>query len=175
MPLSLARLLVSPVPGARHQGKLLAGPLRIACALGARGIVRDKREGDGGTPAGRFRLQQVLYRADRVARPVALLPRRRLRRDDGWCDDPASPSYNRCVRLPFAAGHERLWREDGLYDIIVVTDHNTRPRIRGRGSAVFFHLARPDLAPTAGCIAVSRPDMRRLLPRLSPRTVMVVG
>jgi L,D-peptidoglycan transpeptidase YkuD (ErfK/YbiS/YcfS/YnhG family) len=175
MTFSLARLLVSRVPGACHQGKLLAGPLRIACALGAQGVVRGKREGDRKTPAGRFRLTQVLYRSDRMPRPRSSLPQRRLRRNDGWCDDPASHRYNRQVRLPFRSGHERMWRNDGLYDVVVVVDYNIHPCIRGRGSAIFFHLASADLAPTAGCVAVRAADMRRLLPRLSPRTVMAIG
>ena len=113
-----------------------------------------------------------LYRADRIARPVTHLPVCPIRPDDGWCDDPGHTRYNSPVRLPFAASHERLWRDDHLYDLVVILDHNQSPRIRGRGSAVFFHLAGPGYAPTAGCIAVRLSDMRRLLDCADRDTVM---
>ena len=172
---SFGRIRVARVPGPTHRGVLLAGPLRIPCALGPAGIVRAKREGDGATPAGRFRLRRLMYRADRIGRPPAALPMRSVRRDDGWCDDPASGCYNRAVRLPFRPSHERMWRSDGLYDIVIELDHNRSPRIAGHGSAVFFHLAHRDLAATAGCVAIRADDMRRLLPRLSASTRLVIG
>lgn len=100
---------------------------------------------------------------------------RPLRPNDGTCDDPSGPAYNRQVRLPIRWGHERMWRDDEVYDIVIVVDHNRSPRVRGLGSAIFLHLARLDFAPTAGCVAVSAPVMRRLLPRLSSRTALVIG
>ena len=172
---SFGQIKVMRLPGAKSSGRLLAGGLCISCTLGRQGVSHRKREGDGTTPAGRFRLQRISYRADRGPRPRTLLPQRRLRPDEGWCDDPASGRYNRPVRLPFHSGHETMWRDDPLYDIVVVLDHNLRPCRRGFGSAVFLHIARPDSAPTAGCIAVSAADMRRLLPRLSSRTVLTIG
>lgn len=133
------------------------------CALGRNGIVRDKREGDGATPAGTFPLRRVLYRADRLARPTTELPVAPIGPRDGWCDDPASPRYNRPVRLPCAAGHERLHRTDGLYDLVVIIGHNDTPPIPGKGSAIFIHVAGPAYAPTAGCVALARADLLRLL------------
>src|SRR5690606_18279935 len=118
--------------------------------------------------------KEVFFRADRVARPVTRLPVRPLGPHMGWCDDPDHPRYNRLVPLPFSAGHERLWREDHLYDIVVVLDYNLRPVVRGRGSAVFFHLARPGYRPTEGCVAVSERDMRRILLQCRPGTVLRV-
>jgi len=95
--------------------------------------------------------------------------------DDGWCDDPHDRNYNRHVRHPYGASAERLWRADGLYDLVIVIGHNDRPRVRGRGSAVFIHVAGPGLAPTAGCIALRLPDLVRLIGRLSRGTVLNVA
>jgi L,D-peptidoglycan transpeptidase YkuD (ErfK/YbiS/YcfS/YnhG family) len=103
------------------------------------------------------------------------LPIRRIDRDDGWCEDPADRRYNQPIRLSPDHSGDRLWRADGLYDLIVELDHNSRPRIAGRGSAVFVHVARPGFAPTAGCIALNGPALRRLLARLGPRTRIVIG
>lgn len=144
-------------------------------ALGATGIRHAKREGDGATPAGIWRLQRVLWRADHGRRPVTGLPARRIRRDDGWCDDPADRRYNRPVRLPCPASHEEMWRPDNLYDLVVVLDHNARPRKARSGSAVFVHLARPGYLPTAGCIAFRPADLRRLLRDFKAGTPVKVG
>jgi len=127
-----------------------------------------KREGDGATPRGRYRLVEVLYRADRERRPATRLPLRAIRAGDGWCDDPADGRYNRPVALPCRAGHERMWRDDPLYDLVVVLSHNRRPRVRGRGSAVFLHVAGPGLAATQGCVALPKPALRRLLAACGP-------
>ncbi len=150
------------------------GPLRLACALGRSGCRATKREGDGATPMGRWRLVEVLYRPDRVRRPSTRLPLRPIHPTDGWCDAPVDRNYNRGVRLPYPASTERLWREDELYDIVVVLDHNLRPRVRGHGSAIFMHVARPGYRPTEGCIALSAPDLRRVLARVGRGAVVVV-
>ncbi|MGB6700922.1 L,D-transpeptidase family protein [Methyloceanibacter sp.] len=135
-------------------------------ALGRSGARALKREGDGATPLGRFPVRQVLYRADRVMRPRTVFPLRAIRADDGWCEDPADRNYNRLVKLSPRSGADRLTRDDNLYDLILVLGHNDRPRVRGRGSAIFVHLARPGYAPTAGCIALSRHDLLMLLAEL---------
>lgn len=175
MPRNLLRsLVVRSRPGARAQGWLTAGPMRIPCALGPAGIVRRKREGDGGTPAGRFRLLWAYYRPDRQRPAAGALPMRPLPRNAGWCEDPRSPCYNRPVRLPFRLGCDSMWREDNLYDLTIVLDHNFSRRAKGAGSAIFFHLARPGLTPTAGCIAISANNMRKLLPRISRAAFMTI-
>lgn len=144
-------------------GFLVLGPGRYRAALGRSGVRADKREGDGATPAGLLPLRRVLYRADRVARPRAAVPVLPLAPHDGWCDDPADAAYNRPVRLPHPARHEELWRADALYDVIGVLGWNDAPVVPGRGSAIFLHLARPDYAPTEGCVALAPADLRTVL------------
>ena len=148
------------------------------CALGRSGIVAEerKREGDGATPAGRFPLRRVLWRADREASPKTSLPARAIEETDGWCDDPARPEYNRPVTFPsyFFGTAERLWRDDHLYDVVVVLGHNDDPPTPGLGSAIFLHVAKPDFGPTEGCIAMARDDLRALLERIAPGDALVV-
>jgi L,D-peptidoglycan transpeptidase YkuD (ErfK/YbiS/YcfS/YnhG family) len=171
----LCLLRVHALPGNRARGWLTAGSFRIACALGPAGIVRVKREGDGGTPAGRFKLLWGYYRPDRWRPTRGGIPLRPMRRDQGWCEDPESPRYNRPVGLPASDCTDRMWREDHLYDLTFVLDQNFSRRAKGQGSAIFFHLARPGLEPTAGCVAISASDMRRLAPRLAKEAVMEIG
>jgi L,D-peptidoglycan transpeptidase YkuD (ErfK/YbiS/YcfS/YnhG family) len=149
---------------------------RVArCALGRNGIRDDKREGDGATPAGCFPLREVYFRADRLAAPSTGLPASPVSPDLGWCDDPADAAYNRPVRLPYAARHERLWRDDELYDLIVVIGYNDVPVEPGRGSAVFLHVARPDFAPTQGCVAMRLADLSDLLRECRPGDQIAIG
>jgi L,D-peptidoglycan transpeptidase YkuD (ErfK/YbiS/YcfS/YnhG family) len=162
-------------PGASvSMGRLHAGFTAVRCSLGRAGIRYLKQEGDHATPAGAFRLLAGLFRADRVPRHDWLFPVRKLQPDDGWCDDPASPLYNRPAALPCRARHEKLWREDRLYDLVIVLGYNFHPRRKYRGSAIFLHCARPDLGPTEGCIALRLDDLRRLLPRLSRKAVLTI-
>jgi L,D-peptidoglycan transpeptidase YkuD (ErfK/YbiS/YcfS/YnhG family) len=113
-------------------------------------------------------MRRLLYRADRMERPATRLPFLELEPEDGWCDDPADPAYNRPVRLPYPGRHERLWREDGVYDLVVVLGHNDDPVVPGHGSAIFLHIARPDFGPTEGCVALLRADLTRLLAEAGP-------
>ena len=138
------------------------------CALGRGGIVMDKREGDGGTPVGGFALRRVLYRPDRLDAPATGLPVDAIAPEDGWCDDPAHPDYNRPVGLPFSASHEKLWRDDEVYDVILILGHNDDPPVPGKGSAIFMHVARPDYAPTEGCVALALEDLLAVLARCRP-------
>lgn len=148
---------------ARHRGAARWMGMSFPCALGRAGIRADKREGDGATPAGVFAFRRVLYRADRVTAPATRLPSAPISEHDGWCDDPADTAYNRPVRLPYPGRCERLWRADGLYDLVLVIGHNDDPVMRGAGSAIFVHLARPDWGATEGCIAFGIEDLRRIL------------
>ena len=150
---------------AYSDGRLQLGEREVQCALGRGGVITaaDKREGDGATPLGAWRLRRVLYRADWVGAPVTSLPCAAIARDDGWCDAPYDRAYNRQVKLPYPASHERMWREDRLYDLVCVLGHNDDPPIPSLGSAIFLHIARPDYAPTEGCIALARADLQGLL------------
>ena len=167
-------LIVRTAPGTRTRGVLVAGPLTFPVALGHGGIAANKREGDGATPRGRFRLKCLWWRADRMPRPATLLPSRRIEARDAWCEDPADRRYNRPIRIPHGEAGDRLRRSDQLYDLIIEIDHNARPRIARRGSAVFIHVSHPGLAPTAGCVAMPRPRLRRLLENLGPNSRIIL-
>lgn len=140
------------------------------CALGPAGVVpaAAKREADGASPAGVWPIREVWYRPDRGPPPATEIRVHAMAEDDGWCDDPADPAYNRHVKLPYPASAERLWREDGVYDIVVVLGHNDDPPVPGMGSAIFLHIARPGYPPTEGCVAVARPDLEDLLEKTQP-------
>ena len=122
-----------------------------------------KREGDGASPAGAWPVRRVYYRPDKGPAPETGLPVIALRPEDGWSDDPAEAHYNRLVPLPCPSSHERLWRTDGLYDLIVELGYNDDPVVAGMGSAIFLHIARPGYAPTEGCVALAEGDLREVL------------
>jgi L,D-peptidoglycan transpeptidase YkuD (ErfK/YbiS/YcfS/YnhG family) len=172
MPLRLLR--VHTASGDHRRGWLTAPGVRFPCALGQSGIRANKREGDGATPRGRFRLVRLWWRSDRGARPRTGLPVRRISKHDAWCEDPADRRYNRPVRLTRGDPADRLWRKDHLYDLVIELDHNVRPRITGRGSAVFVHVARPGLGPTAGCVAIRSEALRLVLGRVGPKTRILI-
>jgi L,D-peptidoglycan transpeptidase YkuD (ErfK/YbiS/YcfS/YnhG family) len=157
-------------PGRLTDGILLAGPLAIPVVLGRSGIRANKREGDGATPRGRFHLLRLWWRPDRSLRPVTHLPVRRIDPTVAWCEDPADRRYNRPFRRSAGESGDRLWRDDALYDLLIEIDHNRRPRVAQRGSAVFLHLARPNRSPTAGCVAFAHPALKRLLRHLGTKT-----
>jgi L,D-peptidoglycan transpeptidase YkuD (ErfK/YbiS/YcfS/YnhG family) len=146
-----------------RDGVLRWGECSVRCALGRSGIRFDKREGDGATPAGNYPLRMVYFRADRLAPPATGLAITTITADAGWCDDPVDPQYNRPVRLPYAGRHERLWRDDHLYDLLAVIGYNDQPVRPERGSAIFLHVAHTDYAPTEGCVALALADLCRLL------------
>ena len=161
-------IIVRRAPGRPAEARVqLAHDVRRA-ALGRGGIKPLKREGDGGTPTGPLPVRRVFYRADRLLRPRTPFPLKAIGPRDGWCDDPSDRNYNRHVRIPYGPSTESMLREDALYDIVLVLGHNDRPRIRGRGSAIFSHLARPGYTPTEGCIAFSLRDLQAVLAQLRP-------
>lgn len=161
--------------GRPQRGWLIAEGRAVAVALGRAGILANKREGDGGTPKGIFRPVRLWWRPDRNQRPRTFLPVRAIKPMDAWCEDPADRRYNRPIRLTPHATGDRLTRDDHLYDFIIEIDHNARPRIAGRGSAVFLHLARDNFGPTAGCVAMTQLAMLRLLRRIGPHTRIEIG
>lgn len=157
---------------ATARGKFSGHGLTCQCAIGRGGVIAadQKREGDGASPLGIWRMKRVFYRPDRVGRPDTGLPVVPLKEADGWCDAPEHPLYNRPVTSPFSASHEILWREDHVYDLIVELDHNSDPVIPALGSAVFFHLAHDDFRPTEGCVAISRENMLQVLRNSTTKT-----
>ena len=148
---------------------------RVRCALGRAGVTPDKREGDHATPAGRFALRGVMYRTDRLEPPPCRLPCRPIAPNMGWCDDPADAQYNTLVFLPHSGRYEDLWREDTVYDVIVVLGFNDRPPVPDRGSAIFMHVARPDYAPTEGCVALALKDLLDLLADCEPESFVTIS
>jgi L,D-peptidoglycan transpeptidase YkuD (ErfK/YbiS/YcfS/YnhG family) len=157
-----------------HRARLRFGMLSIHCRIGRTGIVHLKREGDGATPAAILRPVRGFWRRDHRLPPRTGLRLQPIRPGDGWCEVPGDRAYNRLVKKPYASSHEDMMRPDGLYDVVVEFDWNRRPRRQGRGSAIFFHLARDNGGPTAGCIAVERRHVDFLMARLSPATRFVV-
>lgn len=155
-----------------HVASLCVGETAFACSIGPAGITYNKSEGDGATPAGRWPLRYVMYRPDRVIRPVTGLPVEPLQSDSGWCDDPASRHYNTPVRLPCPFSHEKLWRNDHLYDVVVVLGHNDTPPVAGKGSAIFMHLRAPGGTATQGCIGLKQNHLRHVLSHAGPGTIL---
>lgn len=151
-------------------GRIEVDGVSYACALGKGGIQTKKREGDGATPTGIFSLRRVHYRADKGAAPATGLPVGEIARDDGWCDDPKDAAYNRPVKLPFTASHEKMWREDDLYNVVVEIGYNDTPPVAGLGSAIFMHVAKPGYQPTEGCVALKEDELRAVLAKIGPDT-----
>ena len=171
LPEPLVRLI------AHADGRMLIGDRAVRCAVGRAGVVpaSAKIEGDGASPAGLWPLRHVYFRPDRIEQPVTRLPVSPLTPSDGWCDEPTDPNYNRPVALPYDASAERLWRDDGVYDLIVVLGYNDDPVRPGAGSAIFLHLASEDYGPTQGCIALSREDLTAVLAESRPGDALLIS
>lgn len=155
---------------ASANGVFKFGSRLVRCALGSGGVIpaRVKREGDHCSPIGRWPLRRVFFRPDRLEAPKTALPITPLAPQMGWCDAPEDARYNCPVLLPHPASAERLWREDHVYDILVILGHNDAPVLPGMGSAIFWHLAWPDYRPTEGCVAIALVDMLDALAEAKP-------
>lgn len=176
---TISRITVSSISAlktlAPYKARLQSAFISLPCAIGKKGMTYRKREGDGRSPQGHaLRILKVYYRADRVLRPHTQLPVQAIGRGDGWCDAPQNRNYNRPVRLPYAASTESLWRDDHVYDVVLDLSWNRAPVQKGRGSAIFMHCSEVNRCGTAGCIALSYHDLRKLLPRLSRHTRIVL-
>jgi L,D-peptidoglycan transpeptidase YkuD (ErfK/YbiS/YcfS/YnhG family) len=170
----LDRITVRLLPSSLHKGRLVAGGMAFTCALGWSGIGMRKREGDGATPSGRYLALRAFWRNDRLARPRTALALAPIGRSAGWCDDPGDRNYNKPVTLPYPTSAESMRRKDRLYDIVVDLSWNRVPILKGKGSAIFLHVAAEAYGPTQGCIALSRENLRKLLPRIGRRTLFEV-
>ncbi|MBO9546019.1 L,D-transpeptidase family protein [Caulobacter sp.] len=143
----------------------------LRCAIGKAGVIAgaDKREGDNRSPLGTWVMREVWYRPDVYPEgPKTALPVRATRREDGWCDAPGDPNYNRPITLPYPASAERMWRDDHVYDLVVILGHNDDPPVPGMGSAIFMHLAREGYPGTEGCVALERADIEAVLAAAKP-------
>lgn len=158
-----------------HRGSIVLGGNRLDCSLGRSGTRRVKREGDGATALGVFPLRRVFYRPDRQAPPKTALPLQMISPDDAWCDEPRHAAYNTRVRLPFEGSAERLWREDHLYDLLVVLGYNDDPVLPGAGSAIFIHVATPGFSPTEGCIALEQKHLAQLIAKARPGDAIAIS
>lgn len=161
----------------KQKGRLTGPYMDAPCALGRAGLIAaaDKQEGDGKTPAGTYPFQRVFFRPDKMAAPVSTLDAIPVSADLGWCDDTKSPHYNKLVRLPFGAAHEKMWRDDTLYDLVLVIGHNDSPPVPGRGSAIFVHLAKEGFAPTEGCVALAKPALLAFIRLIKPGDQLIIG
>jgi len=150
--------------------KLILGDYRIKCAIGKRGIGNKKREGDQITPKGKFKVKSILYRKDRLSHFKSKITKLPIKRDMGWCDDPKSKKYNKLIKLPFKGSFEKLYRKDNTYDIILVLNYNLNPVRKGKGSAIFIHVAKKDFKNTLGCIAVSKKNLLKIVKKINSST-----
>lgn len=168
---------VIPDPDDSRKGQFIGPLIDVPCALGRGGVTLEgeKKEGDGKTPIGIYPVRQAFYRPDKFDEPLCQLQVRPISPELGWCDDPARAEYNKLVRLPFGGSHEKMWREDSLYDLVLVIGHNDDPPIPGRGSAIFVHVAKEGFEPTEGCVAVAPSVMLSLLRQLSPDDRVLIG
>jgi len=162
-----------------HTGRKSRGTLRFGnrvynCALGREGLHTEKVEGDGVSPIGTYPLRTVLYRPDRISAIETGLSTAPIRQDSGWCDDPTKPDYNKPITFPFDGNAEHLWRNDNLYDVIVVLGHNDDPVVAGAGSAIFMHVAGSDYPPTEGCVALAISDLLEVLSQCSNLTTITL-
>lgn len=173
-PAAVDHVTVRTLCARSHRGILTFAGISVSCALGHGGTTSRKCEGDGATPRGVWPLRKLYYRPDRLARPMTGLPCEPISTRLGWCDDPFSACYNKPVTLPSPVGCEPMHRVDGLYDLCVVIGYNDAPVRRHAGSAIFLHIAGPDLAATQGCVALAAAHMRRLVPHLSTRSRLII-
>lgn len=136
---------------------------KYLCSIGANGITQNKQEGDKSTPEGCFPIRYVLYRPDKIQSLDTKIPIVALEENDGWCDDVSANEYNTHIKAPFNSSYEKMWREDNLYDIVVVLGYNDDPVVAGKGSAIFMHIARENYSPTDGCVGLSKSDLLEIL------------
>jgi len=155
--------------------KLLFNNYKVKCSIGKRGIGIKKKEGDQITPKGKFKVKYILYRKDRIPDLKTKLTKLVICKDMGWCDDPRSKFYNKLVRLPFKYNFEKLYRSDNTYDIILVLNFNLNPIRKNKGSAIFIHVARKNYKRTAGCVSVSKKDLKRIVRKINKKTIININ
>ena len=153
---------------------LIYNNYKVKCALGKRGIGTKRKEGDLITPKGSYKIKGILYRRDKVKNLNTKLGKKAISKKMGWCDDPKSKKYNQLVKLPFRFNFEKLYRKDGIYDIIFILNFNTNPIKKNKGSAIFIHIAKNNYSATRGCIAIKRKDIKKLAREINRKTLVKI-
>jgi L,D-peptidoglycan transpeptidase YkuD (ErfK/YbiS/YcfS/YnhG family) len=159
----------------KKSGYLKYKNLKFRCALGKAGIKKKEKEGDNITPRGIFEITKILYRADKIKKIKAFIRPIKIKKNMGWCDDSKSDYYNQQIKLPNKFGHERLYRNDNLYDIILVLNYNTNPIIKKKGSAIFIHVSKNSYKKTKGCIALKKKHLLKLIPLIKKNTKIKIN
>ena len=155
--------------------KLYIDNYKVNCSIGKRGIRIKKKEGDLITPKGKFRIKYILYRRDRISKFRAKIRKIAIKKNMGWCDDPNSKKYNKLVKLPCNYKAEKLYKKNNTYDILLVLNYNMSPIKKNKGSAIFIHIAKRNYAPTAGCVAINKNDMKKIIKKISKRTLVFIN
>ncbi len=159
----------------KKKGYLEYKNFKSHCALGKAGIGKKKIEGDNITPKGNFRIVKVYYRKDRIKKIHTKFKLIKIKKNMGWCSDPTSKNYNQQIKLPTRFKHEKLYRKDSLYDIILFINYNINPIVKNKGSAIFIHIAKKNYKPTAGCIALKKEDLIKLLGLIKKNTKIFIN
>ena len=156
-------------------GYLKYKKLKFKCALGKAGIGKKKREGDYITPKGAFKIVKIYYREDRIRNITSKLKLIKIKNNMGWCDDPKSKKYNQLIKLPSKYRHEKLFRNDRIYDLILVLDYNMNPIIKNKGSAIFIHIAKNNYCKTKGCLALKKKDLIEIISKIKRDTKIIIN
>ena len=154
----------------KKSGQLKYKKLKFRCALGKAGVKKKIMEGDNITPKGIFKIIKIYYRPDKFKEIKTLIKKIKIRKNMGWCDDPKSRFYNQQIKLPTKYGHEKLYRNDNLYDLIAVLNYNINPIIKNKGSAIFLHIAKNSYQKTKGCIALKKKHLIEILSKIKKNT-----
>ena len=157
-----------------NKNYLTYNKLKVKCAIGKKGIGNKRKEGDLITPRGQFKIKFILYRKDRV-KILTKLKKKVIKKNMGWCDDPKSIHYNKLVKLPFAHKHEKLYRKENIYDIILVLGYNMSPIKKNKGSAIFIHVSKNNYKKTEGCVAIKKINLIRLIKEINPNTKVKIS
>ena len=148
---------------------------KFRCALGEHGISEKKKEGDKITPKGIYKIVNVYYRQDRIKKISSKLKLVKIKKNMGWCDDPDSKNYNELIKVPAKYSYEKLFRNENTYDLIIVLNYNMNPVIKNKGSAIFIHVAKKNYSKTAGCIALKKTHLTKLIENINKRTKVVIN
>ena len=148
---------------------------KFRCSLGKAGIKKKTKEGDQVTPKGIFKVIKIYYRKDKIKKIINPIKKIQIKKNMGWCDDPKSDLYNQQIKLPNKFSYEKLYRKDGLYDIILVLNYNTSPIVKKKGSAIFIHIAKRKFKPTEGCIGLKKKDLIKLLKKIKKNTKIKIN